>query len=55
MDFIKNKTQYDATLKRIDELIELIDDNILADDKNMIELDALAGLAEAYGEKHYPI
>lgn len=52
---IQNKTAYDATMARIEELLPLVDDNTPLTDKNLIELDLLSSLAEEYEDEHYPI
>ncbi|MDO5106037.1 type II toxin-antitoxin system HigA family antitoxin [Capnocytophaga sp.] len=52
---IQNEHQYNAIMKRIDELLELVDDNTPTTDKNYIELDILSEMVEKYEEIHYPI
>ena len=52
---IKNKTEYNAIMQRIEEILPLTDDNTPHTDKNLIELDLLSALVEAYEEIHYPI
>lgn len=52
---IKNETQYNAVLERIDELLELVGDETPNDDKNFIELMLLSDLIEEYETIHYPI
>lgn len=52
---ISNKTEYEAIMKRIDELVEIVDDNILPTDANCIELDLLTDLVVAYEKEHFPI
>ena len=49
------KTEYDAIMQRIDELVEIVDDNTSQTDKNYIELDILTDLVVAYEKEHYPI
>ena len=49
------KTEYDAIMQRIDELVEIVDDNTSRTDKNYIELDILTDLVVAYEKEHYPI
>ena len=55
MKLIANKTEYEAIMKRVDELVEIIDDNTPPTDKNYIELDFLTDLVVAYEKEHYPI
>lgn len=52
---IKNETEYKAIMQRIEELNLLTDDDTPITDKNLIELDMLAELAEEYEDIHYPI
>jgi HTH-type transcriptional regulator/antitoxin HigA len=55
MAAIKNEMEYNAIMKRIEELIPLINDETAPSDKNLIELDMLSELVEEYEEVHYPI
>ena len=55
MKLIANKAEYEAIMARIDELVEIVDDNTLSTDKNYIELDFLTDLVVAYEKEHYPI
>ena len=52
---IKNKAAYLAALKRIDELLPLVNDNTPTDDKNYLELDMISDMVDEYEEIHYPI
>ena len=52
---IKSEKEYHKLLKRIDELIELVDDDTPVDDINYIELDLISELVEEYEDIHYPI
>ncbi|MDR2626537.1 MAG: XRE family transcriptional regulator [Dysgonamonadaceae bacterium] len=52
---IANKEEYEAIMARVDELVEIVDDNMPPTDKNYIELDFLTDLVVAYEKKHYPI
>ena len=47
--------QYDAVMARINELLEIVDDNTHANDKNSIELELLSDLIEEYEDSHYSI
>ena len=55
MKRIKTEEEYKAIMSRIDELVEIVDDNTPITDKNMIELDFLADLVVAYEKEHYPV
>ena len=52
---IKNETQYNAIMKRIDQLLEVVDDNTPEDNPDYIELMLLTYLVESYEDEHYPI
>ncbi|MCH5178532.1 MAG: helix-turn-helix domain-containing protein [Prevotellaceae bacterium] len=52
---IKNEVAYRAALKRIDELLPLVNDNTPTDDKNYLELDMLSDMVAEYEDIHYPI
>ena len=52
---IKNETQYNAIIKRIDQLLEVVDDNTSEDNPEYIELMLLTDLVESYEDEHYPI
>lgn len=55
MTQIKTKKQYEAACARINELLKLVSNETVEDDKNMIELDLLSDLVAEYEEEHYPI
>ena len=55
MKIIANKAEYEAIMARVDELVEIVDDNTPPTDKNYIELDFLTDLVVAYEKEHYPI
>jgi len=55
MTKIQTETAYKVAMKRIEELLPLVDDNTPLTDKNLIELDLLSGLVEKYEDAHYPI
>jgi HTH-type transcriptional regulator/antitoxin HigA len=42
-------------MARIDELVEIVDDNTPSTDRNYIELDFLTDLVVAYEKEHYAI
>lgn len=52
---IANKVEYEAIMARVDELVELVDDNTGKDDKNYIELDFLTDLVVVYEKSHFHI
>lgn len=52
---IQNEYQYKAIMKRIDELLEIVDDSTPVTDNNYIELDILSEMVEKYEQIHYPI
>ena len=47
--------EYEAIMLRIDELVEIVDDNTPQTDRNYIELDILADLVVDYEKAHYSI
>jgi HTH-type transcriptional regulator/antitoxin HigA len=55
MGAIKNKTQYNATCKRIEELLAVVGNDTPTDDKDFIELDILSDLLADYEEAYLPI
>lgn len=55
MKLITNKIEYKAIMARVNQLVELVDDNTPKNDKNYIELDILTDLVVAYEKTHYSI
>jgi HTH-type transcriptional regulator/antitoxin HigA len=55
MKKIITEIEYEAIMQRIDELVEIVDDNTDKNDKNYIELDVLTDLVVAYEKEHYPV
>jgi HTH-type transcriptional regulator/antitoxin HigA len=55
MKIISNKAEYEAIMERVDELVEIVDDNTPQTDKNYIELDFLTDLVVAYEKEHFSI
>jgi len=55
MKLIANEAEYEAIMARVDELVEIVDDNTPSTDNNYIELDFLADLVVAYEKEHYAI
>lgn len=52
---IKTEREYRSLLKRIDELIEVVDDKTPTDSKEYVELDVISDLVAEYEDIHYPI
>ena len=52
---IKNEVAYNAAMKRIEELEELVGDNTPETDPLYLELDMLVDMVEEYEDIHYPI
>ena len=53
MRLIANEAEYEAIMARVDELVEIVDDNTPTTDKNYIELDFLTDLVVAYEKEQY--
>ncbi len=47
--------EYTKLLKRIDELLQVVDNDTPTTDKNFIELDVISDLIADYEEVYYPI
>ena len=52
---IKNEAAYRAALKRIDELLPMVNDETPTDDRNYLELDMISDMVEEYEDVYYPI
>lgn len=52
---IKSEAAYRAALKRIEELLPLVNDNTPEDDPHYLELDMISDMVEEYEDIHYPI
>lgn len=52
---IKTTSEYNAVIKRIEELAPQFDDSTPVNDPIVIEYKLLSELAEEYEEEHYPI
>ena len=50
---IENQAQYEWAVKRVEELLPLVDDNTTLNDPNSIELELLSNLVADYSEEHY--
>jgi len=55
MKMISNEKEYNAIVKRIDELLEIVTDENYNSAPEAIELDFLSELVEEYENKYYPI
>lgn len=55
MTKIENETQYQITLKRVEELMLGLPEDTPADDPRMVELTLLGNLVADYDEEHFPI
>lgn len=55
MAHIKSEAAYRAAMKRIEELLPLVNDNTPVDDPNYLELDMISDMVEEYEDVHYPI
>lgn len=52
---IKNEMQYNAIMKRIGELLQIVDDNTHESNPDYIELMILTDLVETYEDMYYPV
>ena len=52
---IRSEAAYQAALKRIEELDEIVDENTSETDPLYLELDMLVDMVEEYEDIHYPI
>ena len=52
---IKNTTQYEAIIERIEELLKVVDNDTPMTNRFLIELDLISEMVADYEEKHYPI
>lgn len=55
MTKIENLVQYEWAVKRVEELLPLVDDNASATDPNCIELELLSNLVADYSDEHFSI
>jgi len=55
MKIISNQHEYEAIMARVDELVEIVNDDTPRVDKNYIELDFLTDLVVAYEKEHFSI
>ena len=52
---IKSETAYRAALRRIDELLNVVNNSTPPDDPNFLELDRISDMVADYEEIHYSI
>jgi len=52
---IKNEIQYKKALSRVDELLQVVDNETSTEDQNFVELDLLSDLVAEYEERYYPV
>jgi len=52
---IKSEAAYRAAMRRIEELLPLVNDDTPVDNPNYLELDMLSDMVEEYEDIHYPI
>lgn len=52
---IENIIQYEWAVKRVEELLPLVDDNTPLTDPNSIELELLSNMVADYSEEHFAI
>ena len=55
MTRIENEAQYNSAMQRINELLEIVNDDTPADDVRSVELVLLSNLVADYEDIHYPI
>ncbi|MDR1779975.1 MAG: helix-turn-helix domain-containing protein [Tannerella sp.] len=55
MKKITTEAEYEAIMHRVDELVEIVDDNTPATDPNYVELDLLTDMVVAYEKEHFPV
>ena len=55
MTKIETKEQYEWALKRVEQLLPLVNDDTPRTDLNSIELELLSNLVAGYSEAHYSL
>lgn len=55
MTRIENQAQYEWAIKRVEELLPLVDDNTSLNHPNSIELELLSNLVADYSEEHFAL
>lgn len=52
---IKTENQYEKAIERVEELLQVVNNETPETDKNFIELDLLSNLVAEYEEAYYPV
>jgi len=52
---IKNESQYEAMIQRIEELLKVVSNDTPVTNRSYIELDVISDLVAEYEEKYYPV
>ena len=52
---IENRVQYDWAVKRVEELLQLVNDDTPLTDPNSIELELLSNMVADYSDEHFSI
>ena len=55
MTKIENEMQYDSAMKRINELLKVVNDDTPENDVRSVELVLLSNLVADYEDEHYPV
>lgn len=55
MTLIENEMQYRSIMERMEELLQVVDDNTPENDRNNVELVLLSNLVADYEDVHYPV
>ena len=55
MTKIENEIQYNWAVKRVEELLPVVDDNTPSNDPNSIELELLSNLVADYSEQYFSL
>jgi HTH-type transcriptional regulator / antitoxin HigA len=55
MTQINNETEYEALKLRIEELLEIVDNDTPEFDKNLVELSVISNLVADYEEVYFPV
>lgn len=55
MTKIENQAQYEWAVKRVEEILPLVDDDTSLDNPNSIELELLSNLVADYSEEHFAL
>ena len=55
MTKINNELEYKVFSERMEELLQLVDNDTTTTDKNLVELGIISALVADYEEEHYPI